>query len=126
MIKMVATVWRKPGLSLEEFTARWSGEHAMLVRRHKAAMGFVRYVQSHFVESPEIRAFTESRGWASPPDGIAELWWESLDTLQHAFSSPEAAAASAILAEDEAVFVDTTRNAAFLSREFEVFNDIKK
>ncbi len=125
LIKMVATTWRKPGMSLEEFTARWSNEHARLVTRHKDAMGFVRYVQSHTVASPEIEEFARSRGWASPPDGIAELWWDSEDALRRTFASQAAAEASMILAEDEAVFVDTTRTAAFLTREFEVFNTIK-
>jgi uncharacterized protein (TIGR02118 family) len=119
---MVAIVWRKPGLTLDEFTARWRDVHSVLVNEHKAAMGFVRYVQSHSVASPEIDAFRTLRGWTSPPDGVAELWWESEAALKRAFESPEAAAASAILEEDERHFVDMERTAAFLSREFEVFN----
>lgn len=126
LLKMVATTWRKPGMSQDEFTARWSNEHARLVTRHKDAMGFARYVQSHKLNSPEIEAFARMRGWATPPDGIAELWWESEDALKRAFSSEEAARASLILAEDEAVFVDTTKTAAFLSSEYEVFNTLSK
>ena len=72
-LKMVATTWRKPGMSLEEFTARWSNEHARLVTHHKDAMGFARCVQSHTFSSPEIAEFARARGWASPPDGIADL-----------------------------------------------------
>ena len=126
MIKMVATTWRKPGMSLAEFTSRWSKEHAELVTRHREAMGFARYVQSHKVESVEIEAFASGRGWASPPDGIAELWWEDEEALRRAFASEAAADASRILELDEMVFVDTTRTAAFLTREFEVFNHIKR
>lgn len=126
LLKMVATTWRKPGMSQEEFTARWSNEHARLVTAHKDAMGFARYVQSHKVASPQIEEFARSRGWATPPDGIAELWWESEEALLRAFASEEAARASMILAEDEAVFVDTTRTAAFLSSEYEVFNTLRR
>ena len=125
LIKMVATTWRKPGMSLEEFTSRWSNEHARLVTQHKDAMGFVRYVQSHKLASPEIDEFARSRGWASPPDGIAELWWESEEALCRTFASQAAAEASMILAQDEVVFVDTTRTAAFLTKEFEVFNSAR-
>ena len=86
-------------------------------------MGFVRYVQSHRNDLPEFDAFIEARGWGAPPDGVAELWFESEEAFRATFASPETAAASAILAEDEAVFVDMTRTSAFISREFEVFND---
>jgi uncharacterized protein (TIGR02118 family) len=123
LIKMVAIVWRKPGLSIDEFTARWRDGHAPLVNKHKAAMGFIKYVQSHTLASPEIDAFRTLRGWGPPPDGIAELWWESEEALRLSFASQEAAEASAILEEDERHFVDMARTAAFLSSEFEVFND---
>ena len=125
-LKMVATTWRKPGMSLEEFTARWSNEHARLVKQHKDAMGFARYVQSHTFSSPEIAEFARARGWASPPDGIAELWWESEEALRQAFGSEAAARASQILEADERVFVDTTKTAAFLTTEYEVFNTLIK
>lgn len=126
LMKMVATTWRKPGMSLEEFTARWSNEHARLVTQHKDAMGFARYVQSHTFASPQIAEFARARGWASPPDGIAELWWESEEALLAAFGSQAAAEASGILEADERVFVDTTRTAAFLTTEYEVFNILRK
>lgn len=121
MIKMIATVWRKPGLSLEEFTTRWRDGHAPLVEKHKEAMGFVKYRQNHFVESSEIAAFAAGRNWVTPPDGVAELWWENEEALQRAFASEAAAEASAILAEDEAEFVDNSRTAAFLARESDIF-----
>lgn len=126
LMKMIATTWRKPGMSQEEFTARWSNEHARLVTQHKDAMGFARYVQSHKLHSPEIEEFARMRGWASPPDGVAELWWDSEDALRRAFASEDAARASSILEQDETVFVDMSRTAAFLSTEYEVFNALSK
>lgn len=121
MIKMVAVAWRKPGMTREEFTARWRDEHAPLVEKYKEAMGFSHYRQNHYVESPEIEAFAASRNWASPPDGVAELFWESEEALQKTFKSEAAAEASAILAADEAEFVDMSRTMAYLAREHDVF-----
>jgi len=122
MIKMVVTVYRKPGMSWEKFESRWRVEHGDLVRSYAKTLRFKKYVQSHFKPSADIDAFAAVRGWKPPPEGLAEIWWESIAEMQAAFATPEGQAASKDLARDESEFVDHTRISAFLSEEFVVFD----
>jgi len=122
MIKMVVEVWKKEGMTDEAFAARWLNEHGALVRRHASAMGFLRYVQSHKVPSPEIEAFAAGRGWKRPPDGLTEVWWESQATMTAAMGSPEGQAASLELQHDEMQFCDATKISAFLATEEVIFD----
>ena len=122
MIKMVVQVWKKEGMTDEEFRLRWLNEHGDLVRKHAKAMGFVRYIQSHKIISPEIQSFSESRGWRTPPDGLSELWWKDYESMRHAVNSPEGIEASRILSIDEAEFVDMSNVSAFLSVEKVIFD----
>lgn len=123
MIKMIVTVYRRPELSLEAFEAYWEGTHAPLVAEYGRKLGIRRYVQSYWVDAPEVQEFARSRGWVAPPEALAEVWWDSREAMEAGFATPEGQEASRILAEDEAKFCDMTRMAAFLSREFLVFSD---
>lgn len=126
MIKMVCEVWRKEGMSFEAFTSRWLNEHGALVKQHAAAMGFMRYIQSHKQPSPEIDAFAEGRGWKRPPDGLTEVWWESEEAMKAAFATQEGQAASAALAADEVQFVESSKISAFLAIEEVIFDFTKQ
>ena len=53
-------------------------------------------------------------------DGIAELWWDSLESVQAALAMPAGQAASALLAEDEARFIDMEASTIFFTEENEV------
>jgi uncharacterized protein (TIGR02118 family) len=123
MLKMVVINFRKPGMTLEEFTRYWRTTHADLVRKHGRAMGFKKYVQSHLVPSPDMDAFAKARGWAASPDGLTEVWWESLEAMQAAMGSPAGQAASAILQADEPNLINPSQISAFLSSEYVVFDD---
>lgn len=122
MIKMVCTVWKLPELSHEDFSKHWLEKHGALVKEHAKAMGFVRYVQSHKLSSAALEEFSASRGWAQPPDGLTEVWWESEESMNAALGSPEGQRASAILQKDERNFIDATRVSAFLSVEETIFD----
>lgn len=122
MIKMAIEVWKKAGMSDEAFARRWLVEHGALVKQHARAMGFVRYVQSHKLPSPEIAAFAKGRGWKTPPDGWTEVWWESEEAMQAALGSPEGQAASLALAEDEVHFIEPSKISAFLAVEETIFD----
>jgi uncharacterized protein (TIGR02118 family) len=119
---MVVSVYRKPGMSWDEFTQRWRVVHGDLVRSYAKTLRFKKYVQSHFQPSADVEAFAKIRGWLPPPEGLAEIWWESAEEMQAAFATPEGQAASVDLARDESEFVDHTRISAFLSKEFVVFD----
>jgi hypothetical protein len=122
MIKMVVEVWKRPDMTDEAFGRRWLVEHGVLVKKHAKTMGFVRYVQSHKQHSEAIAAFAEARGWKSPPDGLTEVWWDSVEAMNAALGSEAAKAASAELEADERKFCDTRRLSAFLAIEETIFD----
>jgi len=122
MVKMIVSVWRRPEFTPEKFVDRWRNEHAALVSKYADTLRMRRYVQSHAVPSKAIDAFAKGRGWARPCDGVTEVWWDSAEDLETAFATPEGQEASAVLREDEAVFVEMSKVTAFLSREHIVFD----
>lgn len=95
MIKSISLLTRKPGLTHEEFVRHWVEVHAPLAH---AVPRLKRYVQSHILAErtrPDIETLDVEI------DGIAELWYESLEDLRHAMSTPEAK----ILHDDGATFI---------------------
>lgn len=122
MIKMVVEVWKKPDMTDEAFAQRWLVDHGNLVKKHAKSMGFLRYIQSHKIPSKAIEDFAEGRGWKKAPDGLTEVWWESMDSMNAAMASPEGIAASAELAEDEVKFCDSSKLSAFLAEEQVIFD----
>lgn len=117
MVKLVFCLRRKEGLSLEAFQRTWREEHAPLVEQHAAALGIVRYVQTHTRPSPVADAVRAGRGAPEPYDGVAELWFADLDALVAATGTPEGQAAGAALLEDEQRFIDHERSPIFLAEE---------
>jgi len=93
MIKLIATIHRKPGLSDEAFLRHWRDIHVPLVARLPNLKGYV------------INPLLETMDAARPYDGVAELWFESRDALERSLASPERDEARADLAE----FTDLSR-----------------
>lgn len=75
MIKWVALLKRPPGMSGEELRNWWFGKHASTAKR---LPGLKKYVISLTVGTWEEEAKC---------DGIAELWFDSMDNLQKALDS---------------------------------------
>src|SRR6266516_4744668 len=102
MIKLVFTLRRREGMTREEFQRYWREQHAPLVKRHAGTLRIRRYVQTHARDSDLDGLLAASRG--SEPsfyDGVAELWWDSLEDLVAAYSTDAGQAAGAELLEDE-------------------------
>jgi uncharacterized protein (TIGR02118 family) len=100
MIKALVFLQRRPGLSPKGFRRYWHDVHGPLA----ASMpGVRRYVQNHVNELPGI--LRDGSYAELPCDGVAELWFDSLDALQAAFASPNGRACLA----DNANFVDNER-----------------
>lgn len=79
MVKAVVVAARLPGLTLDEFQRHWHEVHGPLGAR---LPGLRRYVQNHALpEAYAVRGLTH--------DGWAELWFDDLAALQHAWTSPE-------------------------------------
>ena len=59
----------------------------------------------------------EPRQSPEPFDGIAELWWDSVEEFAPSESSPERRQAGAELLEDERKFIDLPRSPVWMARE---------
>lgn len=119
MIKLTFCLHRLPSLSRDEFQRYWREQHAPLVAHHAATLRIRRYVQTHSLPDgdPVNAGLRASRGGPEDYDGVAELWWDSLDDLAAATASDEGRAASLALLEDERRFIDLARSPLWLGRE---------
>ena len=121
MIKMIFCLKRLPQLSRSEFQRYWREQHSPLVKRHAAALSVRRYVQSHTISDPRLEMVSGARGSAGLDfDGVAELWWDSLESLLAAVSTEAGQVAGRELLEDEARFIDLPNSPVFFTEEFEV------
>jgi hypothetical protein len=117
MIKLVYCLRRLPTLSAAQFSGYWAGAHADLVRHHAPTLGIVRYVQSHAI-APEANAMLQAqRSLLEPYDGVAEIYFESLSSLEKGNLSEQAQAAQRELTADEDRFLDRTRSSLFIAEE---------
>jgi uncharacterized protein (TIGR02118 family) len=119
MVKLTFCLHRLPSLSRDEFQRYWRERHAPLVARHAATLRIRRYVQTHALPEgdPVNGALRASRGGPGDYDGVAELWWDSLDDLAAATASDAGRTASLELLEDERRFIDLARSPLWLGRE---------
>jgi len=105
MIKLIAIVHRKPGLSDQQFYSYWKDTHGPLVAR--ILPGVRRYVQNHFVRVPGV----EQQG-----DGILELWFDNMDALQRYLDWRDSDDAQ-VLTQDIEQFVDSSKTLRFIAVE---------
>lgn len=91
-VKAVAVLKRRQDLSFQQFVDHWRNVHAPLAL---AIPGVVKYVQSPALQIPGSRS-------APKADGIAEIWFENMETYRSGFSTPEAEK----LLADEQNFLD--------------------
>lgn len=117
MICFIATVWRRQDVTPEEFDRHWRVDHAALVNKHAAILGIKKYVQSPRLPDDLVDAMVATRGWTAPPDGLAQVYWESVESMRAAMSTEAAQKANAELSDDEAQFCDVSRMSAFLAHE---------
>lgn len=121
MIKLTFCLRRLPHLSREEFQAYWRETHAPLVAERAEVLRIRRYVQVH--TSTELdglhRAFQRRNDDCPEPfDGVAELWFDSIDDL----GGDDAARrrAQAELLADERNFIDLANSPMWIAEEREV------
>jgi len=124
MIRITYCLHRLPGMTREEFQRYWRETHAPMVAAASEALGIRRYVQQHTLDSAMARAFAGAQdipcGDGEDFDGIAELWFDSEDALARVGETEEGRRHAAILAADEARFIDFTRSRYF----FTAANDV--
>jgi uncharacterized protein (TIGR02118 family) len=121
VIKAVMAIRRRDDVAPEEFHRYWHEEHGPLACRLLEPLNLRRYVQTHTLDTEFNVQLAAARGTVQAFDGVAELWWDSLDELVEAFGSEEGQRANAALAEDEARFIDLERSSVFLTEEQVMF-----
>jgi uncharacterized protein (TIGR02118 family) len=77
MIKRLTLIYRKDGMTVDEFRRHWRDVHGPLAAR---TAGLRRYVQHHVVD-------TRSPSNVLRPDGIAELWFDTVEDETAFFAS---------------------------------------
>ena len=117
MIKLVFVIRRREDLPLEEFHRYWLEEHGPLAQSLLQQLGARRYVQTHTLNTDPSAALAATRGTAEPYDGLAEVWWDSLDALLAAAASEAGQSANETLTEDESRFIDFERSSFFITEE---------
>jgi uncharacterized protein (TIGR02118 family) len=122
MIKVVMALRRRDDVAPEEFHRYWREEHAPLARRLLEPLKLRRYVQTHTVDTDLNAQLAAARGTIEAFDGVAELWWDSLDDLLATLGSEDGQRANAELANDEARFIDLERSSLFLTEEHVIFD----
>jgi uncharacterized protein (TIGR02118 family) len=120
MIKITFCLHRRPELTREAFQDYWLHQHGPLVRSVKDALNIHRYVQVHALATPYDEAVGAVRGAAESFDGIAEIYWTSLEELAASMTSPEGRRAGRLLLEDERKFIDLPRSPLWFNREYEI------
>jgi uncharacterized protein (TIGR02118 family) len=112
MIKLIICATRKAELTHEQFDAYWRDKHGPLV---KSVADFARHVRKYV--QCHVAAGAPPFGIAGEYDGIAELWFDSLDDARRAFSEPKYLE---IIRADELKFVDPRKCISFVTEELGV------
>lgn len=110
MIKLTFCLVRLPHLTREEFQDYWCHHHGPLVRSVAHELQIRRYVQFHSLPEELSAAVRASRDAPAEFDGVAELWFDSLEAVIANGQRPEAQEAGRRLLEDEKKFIDLARS----------------
>ncbi len=120
MIKLTFCLVRRPEFTREAFQAYWFDHHAPLVASVKDALRIRRYVQLHSLPVEASAALRIARAGPEGFDGVAQLWWDSLeDVLGN--TDPDAQSAGQRLLEDEQKFIDLPRSPLWWGEERVIF-----
>jgi uncharacterized protein (TIGR02118 family) len=77
MIKLIAFLKRKPGMTMDEFRVRWVEQHTKISSQLPGLLGY------------RINLATERQEKGQEPlfDGTAELWWNSIEDMEASFAT---------------------------------------
>jgi len=121
VIKILFCLRRLPSLSHAAFSRYWLEKHAPLVRTLAGELRIQRYVQSHTLSDERLTPLIHARSAEPEPyDGVAELWWRSVDDIMAVGQTQAGLAASRALLEDERSFIDLARSPLFFAQEHEI------
>jgi uncharacterized protein (TIGR02118 family) len=123
MIKMVFCVKRRLDVPSADFYDYWLNQHGPLVKSKARDLNIRKYTQSHTINAELGMGISSERGMQQEGfDGVAELWWDDLESLLNATGTNVGKAAGQLLAEDEAKFIDMEASTIFFTEEHEVIS----
>lgn len=117
MIKLIFCLRKSPSISLDEFHRYWREEHAALVKQHAQTLRIRRYTQSATATGQELASILKGRGDGEAYDGVAELWWDSVEDVLTASATEGGRAAARALYRDEERFIDLANSRIFYATE---------
>ena len=120
MIKLTFCLTRLPHLTREAFQDYWFNTHGPLVASVAETLMIRRNVQLHSLPAEAAEAIRASRNAPPEYDGVAELWFDSLEAIAANGQRPEAQAAGLLLLEDERKFIDLERSPLWWAHEREI------
>jgi len=106
MVKLMALLFKKPGLTDEEFTSYWKEKHGPLVG--KVLPGVRKYTQNHFIKLPGLKY---------EGDGFVELWFDDLEAAKKYLAWRQSDASRPLL-EDEEKFLDRSKTVRYIVEEY--------
>lgn len=115
MIKLVALLKRRPGMSTEEFVAYYEGRHAKLAERTLRG-NCLRYLRRYLQPMAHPLAGETDR---PSYDAIAEMWFENAERLQATMGLFAAPGTAEELAEDEKRLFDVGQTLVYTVEEHE-------
>ncbi|MGE5139612.1 MAG: EthD family reductase [Rudaea sp.] len=79
MVKLIALLKRKPGMTRDEFAKRWVEEHTRISSMLPGLRGY----------RINIATPRQPEGTDHEPlyDGTAEMWWDSIDDMEASFNT---------------------------------------
>lgn len=116
-MKLVYCVRRASGMSEEDFHHYWRKVHGALAEECLPIMGASKYVQSHTISTPLNDLIKEMKGLSEGFDGIAEIWWDDMDSLLKAMDSEKWQETQDRLFNDESKFIDLAHSCSFFCSE---------
>lgn len=121
MIKLTYCLRRRADMTWDEFSDYWRDVHAPMIVERAEVLGIRRYVQVRTVAAPGLHTALQARNGGSPEpfDGIAELWFDSLEQFTHP-GTAEARQAADELSADQAKLIDLAASPQWLGDETEV------
>jgi uncharacterized protein (TIGR02118 family) len=105
MLKLIALISRKSGLTDEEFYKYWKEEHGPLAA--KTIPGLRKYIQNHLVRLPGIKY---------DGDGFVELWFDNLEAYEKFLTWRQSGGAKVLL-DDEDKFMDRSKIVRYVVEE---------
>lgn len=117
MIKMVALLSRKPGLTLEEFRTYYEERHVPLIAELNPFMADYRRSYVDFATASKGGISAAVGSWAPDFDVLTEIWFEDRETFDKARAALTQPDSAARIGRDEENFLDRDNKRIFLVEE---------